>query len=362
MAPSTFEDWQIRTSCCRDDIIDATSTKQRGGNPLRPPQNSEPQLSNRKPAVSRNETAGSLAENYRKETQIARLVAFILVCASFYFRNSFQMCIDILWEHLRLQPYFCSAYFESVYVTVVYGLIIVLYPYAMHYISYLSRFKVKDDVTYVHQTVLGILKDAVVYLAPLFFADSIIQKKYSGVPVDEWAIRSKQWIQTTRALPVESPNFLTMCFHVFGSVIVFDALFFVVHFTLHKNAFLYRHVHALHHRHGAMHAHVTNQLTVVERGAIVVAANYSLKLFSAHPLTRLVFVVVFLWMLVDNHTGYDMPWSPHRLAPAGLMGGPAAHHAHHVNGAKHYQPFFTYLDTCLERWDARKSVGISKGK
>ncbi|GFN94186.1 cholesterol 25-hydroxylase [Plakobranchus ocellatus] len=296
----------------------------------------------------------SQSDDYKKETNIARAFVLMCLCLSIHYRANVQVCIDVLWNYLRRQSFFYSAYFESVYVTVVYGLIIALYPYTMHYISYLSKFRVKDDVTYVHQTVAGIAKDAVVYLAPLFFADAVIQKKYSGVSEEEWAIRSKQWIQTTRALPSSPPAFLTLCVHVVGSVIVFDALFFVVHLTLHKNAFLYRHVHALHHRHGAMHAHVTNQLTVVERGSLIVAANYSLKLFSAHPLTRLVFVVVFLWLLVDNHTGYDLPWSPHRLAPCGLLGGPATHHAHHINGARHYQPFFTYLDILLDRWSRKE--------
>lgn len=339
-------DWTLFRSCFFGDKGNITSMDKKTADQHEGPKR-ETFLTKPKPAAINIVT---LADSYKIETQISRALVFILFCVSVYFRGSIQRCIDLLWDKIRVQPFFCSAYFESVYVTIVYGFIIVLYPYAMHYISFFSRFKLKDDVTYVHKTSLNILKDAVVYLTPLFFADAIIQKKYSGVPVEQWATRSKQWIQTTRALPVESPNFITMCLHIAGSVVVFDALFFFLHLTLHKNAFLYRHVHALHHRHGAMHAHVTNQLTVVERGAIVVAANYSLKLFSAHPLTRLVFVVVFLWLLVDNHTGYDLPWSPHRIAPSGIMGGPAAHHAHHTNGGKHYQPFFTYLDACLERW------------
>ena len=356
MAPTAIKDCSSRNRSFCDIQVGEVTTRPRRRAQL---SNFEAVVGSQKPEQLEGGGTGALSDCYKKETNFFRILTLFLVCLSLYHKDRIQFSINALWDYLRFQPFFFSAYFESVYVTVVYGLIIAFYPYTMHYISLLSKFKVKEDVTYVHQTVLGMMQDAIVYMAPLLFADAVIQKKYWGVPEREWAIRSEHWIQTTRALPAEPPNFLTLCLHVAGSVVVFDALFFLVHLTLHKNAFLYRHIHALHHRHGPLHAHVTNQLTFVERGAIVAAANYSLKLFGAHPLTRLVFVVVFLWLLVDNHTGYDLPWSPHRLAPAGLMGGPAAHHAHHTNGARHYQPFFTYLDAGLERWDGRKVAELS---
>ena len=329
----------------------STCQRKRGTQSIQPV--GDPLVSIQKSNGSKTEAVGVSADSYKKETQIFRVLIVVLASVCVFYKEHIQDCINVLWDYLRLQPFFYSAYFESVYVTLVYAAIVIFYPYTMHFVSFLRKFKVKEDVTYVHITLNRILKESIMYLTPVFFADAIIQKRYSGVPVEEWARRSKQWIQTTRALPEEPPNFLTLCVHVAGSVVVFDALFFLLHFTLHKNAFLYRHVHALHHQHGAMHAHVTNQLTVFERGAIVVAANYSLKLFGAHPLTRLAFVIVFLWLLVDNHTGYDLPWSPHRLAPAGLMGGPAKHHAHHISGARHYQPFLNYLDVCLEKWSGQ---------
>ncbi|RUS78503.1 hypothetical protein EGW08_013750 [Elysia chlorotica] len=351
MAPTTYtRDCPKRIDNFLDDMFDGSSTHQRNRERLMSPLACYPILSATESNVSRNKASSAFASCYWKETQIFRILTFVLACLCVLCKENIQSYINILWDYLRLQPFFYSAYFESVYVTVVYGLLVVLYPHTMHFISSLSKFKLEEGVMFVPLTWRRLTKEFIEYLGPVFFADAIIQKKYPGVPVEEWASRSKQWIQTTRALPVDPPNFLTLCVHVAGSMLVFDALFFLLHLTLHKNAFLYRHVHSLHHKHGAMHAHVTNQLTVVERGAIIVAANYSLKLFGAHPLTRLVFVVVFLWMLIDNHTGYDLPWSPHRLAPAGLMGGPAAHHAHHKHGAGHYQPFFTYLDIGFEMW------------
>ncbi|CAL1531076.1 unnamed protein product [Lymnaea stagnalis] len=294
------------------------------------------------------DTASSVTDSYYFVTQVSRAVALAVIVLSIYSRNCIQAHVDTLWAWLRHDSVFRSAYFETIYVTAVYGLIIAAYPYAAHYMPFLQRFKVTGDVTYIHQTTPGIVLEAVKYVAPLLAADAVIVKRYWDVHESEWETRRHQWIQTTRALPGDAPPFLLLCAQVAASVFVFDFLFFGVHLLLHKNLFLFKHFHAVHHQHTLMHAHVTNQLSVVERLLLIASANYALKLFRCHPLTRVVYVPVFLWLLVDNHTGYDLPWGPHRLVPWGLMGGPAKHYAHHVHGTRHYQPFFNYLDSWLE--------------
>lgn len=295
------------------------------------------------------DTATRVTDNYYLITQAARAVALAVIVSSIYFRDAIQTQVDSLWAWLRQDTLFRSAYFETVYVTVVYSLIIAAYPFAAHYVPYLQRFKVTSDVTYVHQTLPGMALEAVKYVTPLLAADAVIVKRYWDVPESEWVDRRRHWVQTTRALPADAPPFLLLCAQVAASVVVFDLLFFGVHLLLHKNLFLFKHFHAVHHRHTVVHAHVTNQLSLVERLLLIASANYALKLFRCHPLTRVAYVPVFLWLLIDNHTGYDLPWAPHRLAPRGLMGGPGKHFAHHLHGTRHYQPFFNYLDHWLER-------------
>ena len=47
-------------------------------------------------------------------------------------------------------------------------------------------------------------------------------------------------------------------------------------------------------------------------------------------MTRSIFIIIFILILIDNHSGYDLPWAYHRLAPSGLIAGPRVHHDHHV--------------------------------
>lgn len=46
--------------------------------------------------------------------------------------------------------------------------------------------------------------------------------------------------QRTRALPEEAPKFGDLIRHVLVAIIIYDALFFLVHLTLHKSQTLYR--------------------------------------------------------------------------------------------------------------------------
>lgn len=97
-----------------------------------------------------------------------------------------------------------------------------------------------------------------------------------------------------------------------------------------------------------LHSHITNQLTVAERLTLVLSANFALKVFNSHPLTRMIFVPIFVWILVDNHAAYDMPFGLHRIIPFGIVGGSVKHFEHHMCGKRHYQPIFTYLDKLFD--------------
>lgn len=279
---------------------------------------------------------------------LIRGVIVLAAAACVYYYDQIQRWTNSAWYWLLQCSVFNSVYFESWLATFCYAVLIPIYPYALHYMKSLQKYKVHPSVTYEHQSIAGILRDAVIYLAPLMLLDTFIVKKYHAVDPEIWVEKRKSWIQTTRALPLEPPSFSVLVFDLIASVLLYDAMFFFLHFAFHKNFWLYKTFHAFHHDHDVMHAHVTNQLTVGERLALILSANFSLKVFNSHPVTRALFVPVFIWLLIDNHTGYDLPWGLHKIVPFGIMGGPRKHYAHHLEGKRHYQPFLTYLDKLLE--------------
>lgn len=283
------------------------------------------------------------------------IVIFISVSCVFY-REILQNTINSSWLFLQKSWIFNSVYFETWWATFCFAWIIPLYPFAIHFIPSFNKYKIDPSVTYVHQTVLGMLKEAVIYMAPLMFLDTVTVKKYHGVDPSIWKAKQQSVIQHTRALPLDPPELGRVLFDLIASIMTFDVFFFIVHLFFHKNLWLFRNIHAHHHHHDVMHPHVTNKLTVVERIVLILSANFALKLFQSHPLTRMLFVPVFVWLLVENHTGYDLPFGLHRVIPFHLYGGSVKHYKHHIHGSKYYQPFFTYLDLLLESFINSKKI------
>lgn len=276
-----------------------------------------------------------------------RYVIAALVAVGVYNSNTLQYFVNKTWAYLLTSWLFNSVYFESWFTTFCYAVMISIFPFTLHYMKFMDKYKVDPHITYEHTTMRKIVQDAVFYLTPLMVLDTTKVKVYHGVDPEIVAEKKKFWINTTQALPVDPPAVGELVTDLIASILLYDALFFCVHYVLHKNLFLYKHVHFFHHDHGKVHPHVTNQLTVIERLILILTANLSLKFFRSHPLTRALFIPAFIFMLVDNHTGYDLPFGLHRVVPFDLYGGSVAHYAHHEHGHGTYQPFFSYFDKFL---------------
>lgn len=180
-------------------------------------------------------------------------------------------------------------------------------------------------------------------------------KNYAGVSENEIAEKRHDWIQKTRALPDYCPTFREIFSDLIAAIFIYDALFFLIHLLLHRNFRLYEWFHKDHHMHDRLHARVTHQLSVTERVGLVLTANFALKLVHAHPLTRIFYVPIFLWLLIENHAGYDLPWSVDKWIWMPRMGGARYHYQHHMKGSGNYQPFFTYFDTLYQFYMHRRS-------
>ena len=204
----------------------------------------------------------------------------------------------------------------------------------------------------------------VTYAAPLMLLDVTLRKYYDGVDLAEWAAQPYIGFQLSRLLPAEPPTAREVVGHTFAALLVYDAIFFFLHFALHTFPWLYAAVHKHHHdhetvaHHGALqaactpiaalqspsapHCAVTNQLTLAERVFLILSANAALKLVRAHPLTRNVFTHCFIWLLMDSHSGMDFPVWYDKVLP--IFGGSLAHYTHHVRHSTHFAPLFAHLD------------------
>nr|XP_020446289.1 cholesterol 25-hydroxylase-like protein [Monopterus albus] len=150
--------------------------------------------------------------------------------------------------------------------------------------------------------------------------------------------------QTLRSptFPELAPSCWQLFVEVFACFLLFDMLFFFLHFTMHRVPWLYRNIHHLHHKHHILLALAAQDASSVELLSLLLLAVSSTWLVGCHPLSEVVFHLLNSWLAVEDHCGYDLPWALHRLLPC--VGGAPYHQAHHSLQVGNYAPYFTHWD------------------
>lgn len=302
----------------------------------------------------------------------------LFLLLSIIWRVHVQLEVELVWSRLFASSWYRSVYFETAQVVVFY--IVLNYGFYAALYCWPATWKYRLDSLRYGKPFRGsisasslLLPDgwkaelscgekiwllrtpfihAVTYMGPLVLLDSFTRKKYVGVDMDIWnSLPQNGSLQTFRLLPAQAPNFHIMALQVFCALVLYDLFFFFFHYALHSNALLYRLVHGKHHLHTSLVANHTDRLHIVERLAIVLGANEVLKILSAHPLTRTVFVFTFVFLLVDSHSGFDFPLNYDKIFP--FMGGSKHHYSHHMGGSKLHNlaPFFVWTDAGLRAFE-----------
>lgn len=159
----------------------------------------------------------------------------------------------------------------------------------------------------------------------------------------------------------ESPTVMRVIFEVITGIVLYDFLFFWIHFGMHHFPTLNRyHQHKVHHRHTVLCASVVQQHSAVDATLQVIVNIFVQNVSILHPrkhlLSRLLHNIIITYMLTEIHAGYDGFWSLHNLFP-GLIGGALCHEVHHDNGSSNFQQFFFYLDYMMGSYHPpRKSM------
>ncbi|XP_060709646.1 cholesterol 25-hydroxylase-like protein 1, member 1 [Hemiscyllium ocellatum] len=145
-------------------------------------------------------------------------------------------------------------------------------------------------------------------------------------------------------LPVRAPTFTQFLTGVLSCLLVFDFQYYCWHLLHHKSRWLYKNLHAIHHEYVAPFSWATQYLGGWELLTVGFWSSTTPLLFKCHPLTMWAFMLLSVWMSVEDHAGYNLPWGLHKIIPWGLCGGAPAHDLHHQNPNTNFAPFFTHLD------------------
>ncbi|KAM4616853.1 cholesterol 25-hydroxylase-like protein [Polymixia lowei] len=143
-------------------------------------------------------------------------------------------------------------------------------------------------------------------------------------------------------LPELAPSCWQLFVEVVACFLLFDMMFFGWHYSMHRVSWLYRSIHHVHHQNQIPFALAAQDASSAELLSLLLLAVTSAWVVGCHPLSEALFHLLNSWLAVEDHCGYDLPWSLHRLLPC--FGGAPHHQAHHSLHRGNYAPYFTHWD------------------
>ncbi|XP_033823497.1 cholesterol 25-hydroxylase-like protein 1, member 2 [Periophthalmus magnuspinnatus] len=145
-------------------------------------------------------------------------------------------------------------------------------------------------------------------------------------------------------LPETAPAFPEFVAGVIGNLLLFDFQYYIWHLLHHRIRWLYVTFHAIHHNYSSPFALATQCLGGWELLTVGFWTTLNPIILRCHLLTTWVFMVVHVYVSVEDHCGYDFPWSFSRIIPFGVYGGPNMHDVHHQKPTSNFAPHFGHWD------------------
>ncbi|MEM7184626.1 MAG: sterol desaturase family protein [Spirochaetota bacterium] len=280
-------------------------------------------------------------QNRREQiVSVSRIIIFSWLCSLVFFADWWNLQINHFYRVLVDLGVFTSNLAEPLAVIICFPLFIGMFNYFASRVPSLDVWKVEGETQKKPNIVsswkkefrlrLGILR-TLLYITPILLFE-ILRSQFFAHKV-----------------PVQAPGALELLAGVLLALFVYDVLFTVGHLAMHKVKKLYK-WHAPHHSNKNIQAVDTIELSLPEAAGEVFISILALNLTFAHPLTRLVYDIVIVYLLVELHSGYNLPLSLHSLFPKIFYGG-KQHYDHHCYGAPYYCKFFSPLDKVLHSFN-----------
>lgn len=248
--------------------------------------------------------------------------------------SSGQRLLQPLWDRMRTsESFFQSPLFPAFFAIATYlgfCLPFVAADFLCPRVPALRRYKIHPDFSPSAQQLLPCLRQTLFQHLAFVFPMTLLH-----------------WARSPALLPPEAPELPQLLRDVLLCLLLFDAEFFAWHVLHHKVPWLYRTFHKLHHQNATPFALATQYMSAWELFFLGFFDVMNITLLGCHPLTVLTFHLVNIWLSVEDHSGYDFPWSTHRLVPCGWYGGVAHHDLHHSQFNCNFAPYFTHWDRML---------------
>ncbi|XP_067101116.1 cholesterol 25-hydroxylase-like protein [Osmerus mordax] len=241
------------------------------------------------------------------------------------------MLLQSLWDYilghsaLLSSPFFPVLFTPCVYIS--FSLPFILLDLLSPHLAWVRSYKIQGE-SQISWTTMGqclglFFYNYLVYLFPIILV---------------------HWYLRPISLPTQAPQSLRLVWDVLACLLLFDFQYFFWHLLHHRVPWLYRTFHKVHHTHTSTSVLTTQYSGVWETLSLGFFASINPYLLGCHPLTEMLFYVLNIWLSVEDHCGYDLPWATHRLVPFGFYGGAPHHDLHHLKFRSNFAPYFTHWD------------------
>jgi len=222
----------------------------------------------------------------------ARTILLVLLSTSILFPTLYQPLLDNVWQLLRSWSVYRWSTWETLLTVFSYSAIEVPMTVAfMQHPEWRIAHEGKAQQDEPLKKPKGMRRpsrrgyEALVYVLPLLTLDLTLIKKFADVSL-EAMLRSGNYdpfvaghkstflvpslhnftlaspLQTQRALPISAPSIRRLVLELVASMVIYDALFFVFHLSMHMLPVL-RTWHRAHHSHAEIHPQVSDKISWV---------------------------------------------------------------------------------------------------
>lgn len=214
--------------------------------------------------------------------------------------------------------------------------------------NFLAKWKIQQD----SEPSQRLIKEVIIQVLANHFITSPLTAYYALWPLAE-----------AMSLPIHEPlpSALTILSQMVIFMVINDALFYWAHRLLHTFPWLYKNIHAQHHRFTtpiSWAAEFAHPLEAIIANTIpTLAGPYIMR---AHLFTIFVWMIFRMWETLDAHGGFEIPFSPWRLLSPVLLGaeGHDWHHSHNRGnyGVSRFWDWLMGTDVEFKRWQHGENV------
>lgn len=278
------------------------------------------------PADQVKETTRIHPIDFQRQVHICRVLSIIAIIALYFNYATIDRKFQSFYGWLVNVPFFRHFSFEPLLASTVFAINIAFFAIVDYFIPSLHKYRIQTTdslLAWKNRLREGLSHEVLWYLG--FWIP------FGGI------MRARRVSPTPISLALAGREVLLGLF-------IYDFLFFFGHKLLHKIPFLYRTIHAKHHLSSTVRAGDSVRHSFLDGTWDVICAVVALNTLRAHALSRSLFNIVAISLIVEAHGGMNLPWMLCNLIPFKLVAGPVAHDIHHRKGAHNFQKFFTYLD------------------